>query len=90
MLFRSYFKTFAMISGALNLQSSKGWVVTPKYGKGSLMKTMRKPYLLETLLMVYYAGLMVFTFINKEWFMGGYLALMTCVFAVSSFGDMIL
>jgi beta-mannan synthase len=82
-----YFKTFAMITGMLNLQSSKSWVVTPKFGKGTFLTKMRKPYLLESLLTLYYMGMMIFTSVNKEYFMGGYLAVMSIAFAVSSFGD---
>lgn len=85
-----YFKTVAMISGFLNLESSKGWKVTPKFGTNSFLRRFKKPYLIETLLCAYYIAITVLAFLRKYYGLGGYCALMSGTFLMTAFGDVFL
>ncbi|NBP59189.1 hypothetical protein EBU71_22080, partial [bacterium] len=85
-----YFKVVAMISGILNLKSSRGWIVTPKFGNKGIFRKLQKPYLIECVIMSYYAVLTGYEFAYKRYIIGSYVALMTLVFLVSSFGDFLL
>ena len=85
-----YFKTIAMVAGALNLKSSKGWSVTNKFGKKKQVKSLDKPYLLESILLMYYAGFAVYMFISTQWYMAGYFGVMAMAFVISAFGDILL
>lgn len=86
-----YFKLWAMISGLLGLEKSKTWKVTQKFGAkqsgGGLLHRIHKPYTLEALLALYYAGMAVAAGLYGSWIMLGYCALMFLVFLVISFGD---
>ncbi|GLC55207.1 hypothetical protein PLESTB_000959700 [Pleodorina starrii] len=85
-----YFKLWAMISGLLGLEKSKTWKVTQKFGAksgGGLLHRIHRPYALEALLALYYAGMAAAAGISSSWIMLGYCALMFLVFLVISFGD---
>ncbi|KXZ45791.1 hypothetical protein GPECTOR_50g585 [Gonium pectorale] len=77
-----YFKLWAMTSGLLGLEKSKTW----KTG-GSLLTRIHKPYALEAVLALYYAGMAAAAGIYASWIMLGYCALMFLVFLAISFGD---
>jgi len=85
-----YFKVIAMLSGMLNLKSSKGWTVTPKFGTTGFFRKLKKPYFIESVLMIYYGVLAAYEFYNRQYIIGGYVAIMSCVFLVTSFGDILL
>ncbi|GIL85611.1 hypothetical protein Vretifemale_14151 [Volvox reticuliferus] len=86
-----YFKLWAMISGLLGLEKSKTWKVTQKFGAkqtgGGFLHRIHRPYTLEALLALYYAGMGAAAGVYHSWIMLGYCALMALVFLVVSFGD---
>jgi cellulose synthase/poly-beta-1,6-N-acetylglucosamine synthase-like glycosyltransferase len=97
-----YYKTFAMLAGALNLESAKSWVVTTKSGGNSdkegnemslldvlrnILNALRGAYPMESAIALYYFILAGISFYMKGYIYGGFLLLLAFVFALVCMGD---
>lgn len=84
-----YFKLWAMVGGLLGTKKSTTWKVTQKYGKkeGSFWRSFHRPYTLELILALYYAGMGAGAFYIYNYMMFGYCVVMSLCFLSISFGD---
>jgi hypothetical protein len=76
-------------TGLLGLKKSKSWKVTAKWGgNGTRGRVIHRPYMLESLLAVYYGTMAGLAGWMTNWFMMAYCILMACVFLALAFGDL--
>mmetsp|Transcript_18843 Transcript_18843/g.31427 ORF Transcript_18843/g.31427 Transcript_18843/m.31427 type:complete len:678 (+) Transcript_18843:57-2090(+) len=97
-----YYKTFAMLAGALNLESAKSWVVTTKSGgnadtEGNQMSlldilrnicnALRGAYPMESFIAIYYFALAGLSIYWKGYLYGAFCLTLAFVFFLVCLGD---
>jgi hypothetical protein len=97
-----YYKTFAMLAGALNLESAKSWVVTTKSGGNTdtegkkmslvdflrnILDALRGAYPMETVIAIYYFALAGVSIYLKGYIYGAFCLLLAIIFLLVCLGD---
>ena len=78
-----------MINGLAGSEKTKGWKVTKKFGKGGATagRAYHKPYTLELVMALYYAGMTAAAVYARLWLLGSFCWIMAFTFVAISVGD---
>ena len=76
-----------MLNGLWGSEKTKGWKVTKKFGKaGTSGRAYHKPYTLELIMALYYAGMTVAACFSRLWLLGSFCWIMAFTFVAISVG----